>query len=175
MHEQVVLFSTAVYSAGDDPASDRATPSTGPGHSRLWLRKLAARTMEIIHWFLLPMQQAAVLRQQTPLRIGQYYGNMGTDDWKLPDWQKQLDQNDVLVMTYQVLLNALGRGFIQVCYTLHCTPVADSTLKELTGARTDSSANSRNNITFLMGTNISDITGGACIGIADVLHCSVGH
>lgn len=59
-------------------------------------------------------QQADVLRQQTPLRVGHYYGALGVDFWRLEDWRKQLEDHDVLVMTYQVLLNALSAGFIKV-------------------------------------------------------------
>lgn len=63
------------------------------------------------------LQQAEVLRQQTPLRIGQYFGAMGVDLWKLGQWQQEMARYDVLVMTYQILLNALGCGFIQACIT----------------------------------------------------------
>ena len=63
---------------------------------------------------LLIEQQAEVLRKSTPLRVGHFYGAMGIDFWDLARWREELARNDVLVMTYQILLNALTCAFCQV-------------------------------------------------------------
>lgn len=59
-------------------------------------------------------QQAEVIRFHTNFSVGHYYGEKGVDFWKLHEWQKQFAQNDVLVMTHQILSNMLKSGFITV-------------------------------------------------------------
>ena len=39
-----------------------------------------------------------------------------------PMWRQEIRHQDVLVMTFQILLNTLSAGFIQV--PLHCDPVS---------------------------------------------------
>ena len=60
----------------------------------------------------LATQQAKVIQNETDLRTKQYIGEMGVDSWKKEQWLKELNENNVLVMTAQIFLNLLNDGVL---------------------------------------------------------------
>ena len=60
------------------------------------------------------VQQAEVLRKHTSLRVSQYCGALHVDYWEGHRWGKELKEQDVWVMTPQILLNSLRHGFFKV-------------------------------------------------------------
>ncbi|KAK2645038.1 hypothetical protein Ddye_020233 [Dipteronia dyeriana] len=67
-----------------------------------------APTVHLVH------QQYDVIKIQTDFKVGEYYGAMGVDEWNLNSWEKEINQNDVLVMTPQILLDALRKAFLRL-------------------------------------------------------------
>ncbi|KAL1827714.1 hypothetical protein ACET3Z_006126 [Daucus carota] len=63
---------------------------------------------------VLVSQQAEVVQMHTDLKVGKYWGEMGMDFRNAEDWKKRQDDCEVLVMTPQILLNALRHGFIKL-------------------------------------------------------------
>ncbi|XP_074323641.1 endoribonuclease Dicer homolog 2-like isoform X2 [Apium graveolens] len=63
---------------------------------------------------VLVSQQAEVVEKHTNLKVGKYWGEMGVDFWNAADWKKEQDEFEVLVMTPQILLNALRHSFIKL-------------------------------------------------------------
>ncbi|KAH6801617.1 dicer-like 2 [Perilla frutescens var. frutescens] len=63
---------------------------------------------------VLVTQQSGVVKTHTDLKVGHYYGEMGVDYWDDATWKKELDKHEVLVMTPQILLNALRRTFLRL-------------------------------------------------------------
>lgn len=59
-------------------------------------------------------QQYEVIKSQTNFRVGEYYGSKGIDEWSLKTWEKEIDEHDVLVMTPQILLDALRKAFLNL-------------------------------------------------------------
>lgn len=66
------------------------------------------------------LQQAEVLRKHTNLRVAHYCGDMNVDYWDRRRWAKELAEQDVWVMTPQILLNILRHGFIKVWPNSQC-------------------------------------------------------
>ncbi|GER28274.1 dicer-like 2 protein [Striga asiatica] len=59
-------------------------------------------------------QQSEVVSMHTDLKVGKYYGDMGVDYWNAPTWKQQVEKHEVLVMTPQILLNALRHRFLRL-------------------------------------------------------------
>ncbi|KAJ8750873.1 hypothetical protein K2173_016054 [Erythroxylum novogranatense] len=59
-------------------------------------------------------QQYEVIRIHTTFQVGEYYGAKGVDGWTQNCWSKEVDENDVLVMTPQILLDALRKAFLNL-------------------------------------------------------------
>lgn len=64
-------------------------------------------------------QQAEFLRSQTHFQIGDYYGEKKIDSkildvWDLKIWKKQLEDNQVLVMTPKIFENMIDHSFIEL-------------------------------------------------------------
>ncbi|PHU09306.1 Endoribonuclease Dicer -like protein 3a [Capsicum chinense] len=65
--------------------------------------------------------QYEVIQHHTHLTVQEYYGAKGVDDWNAESWKKETDDNDVLVMTPQIFLDALRKGYIKfdsVCFLI---------------------------------------------------------
>lgn len=62
----------------------------------------------------LVFQQAAVLNCNIDAKIGKYCGDMGVDLWKKERWDDILDDEQVIVMTADVLYNCLTHSFIKM-------------------------------------------------------------
>lgn len=80
------------------------------------------------------LQQADVLRKHTSLQVSQYCGDMNVDYWDGHRWTKELREQDVWVMTPQILLNILRHGFIRVFHLSHIQPVDTKTALHWTAA-----------------------------------------
>ncbi|GFP90070.1 endoribonuclease dicer homolog 2 [Phtheirospermum japonicum] len=59
-------------------------------------------------------QQSEVVALHTDLKVGKYYGEMGVDYWDAEIWKDQVELHEVLVMTPQILLNALRHRFLRL-------------------------------------------------------------
>nr|AUH15439.1 dicer-like 3 protein [Dimocarpus longan] len=59
-------------------------------------------------------QQYGVIKSHVDFKVGKYYGAMNVDKWNLNRWQQEINQNDVLVMTPQILLDALKKAFVRL-------------------------------------------------------------
>ncbi|KAH0698362.1 hypothetical protein KY285_015597 [Solanum tuberosum] len=74
-----------------------------------------APTVHLVH------QQYEVIQHHTHLAVQEYYGAKGVDEWNAESWKKETDDNDVLVMTPQIFLDALRKGYIKfdtVCFLI---------------------------------------------------------
>jgi endoribonuclease Dicer len=63
------------------------------------------------------MQQAEFIRTHTYLKVGEYYGDRLIDErvldfWDQPTWDKELEENQILVMSPQILVDMLQHNFI---------------------------------------------------------------
>ncbi|CAI0401304.1 unnamed protein product [Linum tenue] len=74
-------------------------------------RKLIVFLAPTVH---LANQQCEVIKDQTGFEVEVYYGAKGVDEWNLTQWQKEIDERDVLVMTPQILLDALRKAFLNM-------------------------------------------------------------
>ncbi|KAL6578542.1 Dicer dimerization domain [Orobanche minor] len=74
-------------------------------------RKLIAFLVPTVH---LVHQRYNEIKSRTELRVEEYYGARGVDGWNDKTWEKEINGNDVLVMTPQILLDALMKAFISL-------------------------------------------------------------
>lgn len=84
----------------------------------------AKRTIFLANTVPLVMQQADYIRKNTDLNVGDYYGDKLIDDrildkWDKAIWDKELETNNILVMSPQILVDMvqhsyIGTGFIFV-------------------------------------------------------------
>ncbi|XP_041994061.1 endoribonuclease Dicer homolog 3-like isoform X1 [Salvia splendens] len=72
-------------------------------------KKLIAFLVPTVH---LVHQQFKEIQSQTDLLVGQYYGALGVDVWNTENWEREINNVDVLVMTPQILLDALRKAYI---------------------------------------------------------------
>ncbi|KAI3807875.1 hypothetical protein L1987_23811 [Smallanthus sonchifolius] len=61
---------------------------------------------------VLVKQQAEYARKHLDLKVEEYWGAKGVDYWDADDWKKQRDVNQLLVMTPDILRNALRHRFL---------------------------------------------------------------
>ncbi|XVE70817.1 hypothetical protein DITRI_Ditri10aG0101000 [Diplodiscus trichospermus] len=59
-------------------------------------------------------QQYEYIKIHTSLEVEQYYGAKGVDGWNSDCWDKEIKEHDVLVMTPQILLDALRKAFLSL-------------------------------------------------------------
>lgn len=60
------------------------------------------------------LQQAEVLRTHTELRVAAFVGSMAINYCQPEAWRAAIEDNDVLVMTHQILLNILRHAILAV-------------------------------------------------------------
>ncbi|XP_031782799.1 endoribonuclease Dicer [Nasonia vitripennis] len=72
------------------------------------------RTIFIVNTVALVVQQTAFLTRHTGLVCKGYSGDMGVDFWSKEEWRKEINTNQVLVMTAQIFLNLLTHGYISL-------------------------------------------------------------
>ncbi|KAL0046074.1 hypothetical protein WJX82_001682 [Trebouxia sp. C0006] len=85
---------------------DKAGSLNENGHKRV--------TIFLAPKVLLVQQQADVLRKHTSLRVSHFCGDMNVDYWDRRRWGKELQEQDIWVMTPQILLNVLRHGFLKI-------------------------------------------------------------
>ncbi|KAK9823040.1 hypothetical protein WJX81_002311 [Elliptochloris bilobata] len=81
--------------------------------------ELSAGGMRKITVFLAPkvdlvLQQAEVLRTHTDLRVAAFVGSMAINYYQPQAWRAAIEDNDVLVMTHQILLNVLRHAILSL-------------------------------------------------------------
>ncbi|KZC10938.1 Endoribonuclease Dicer [Dufourea novaeangliae] len=69
-------------------------------------------TVFLVNTVPLVTQQSEYIARTTGLACGGYCGDMGVDCWKDAEWAKELQKYQVLVMTSQILLDAICHGYI---------------------------------------------------------------
>ncbi|PRQ28075.1 putative ribonuclease III post-transcriptional gene silencing PAZ-Argonaute family [Rosa chinensis] len=67
-----------------------------------------APTVHLVH------QQFEVIKEHTTFKVEEYYGAKGVDAWDKEHWEKEFKTHDVLVMTPQILLDALRKAFLTI-------------------------------------------------------------
>ncbi|KAG8381903.1 hypothetical protein BUALT_Bualt05G0021200 [Buddleja alternifolia] len=65
-----------------------------------------APTVHLVH------QQCKEIKAHTTLNVEEYYGARGVDEWNAKTWEKEINEHDVLVMTPQILLDALRKAYL---------------------------------------------------------------
>ncbi|KAI3454024.1 hypothetical protein Pfo_010687 [Paulownia fortunei] len=68
-------------------------------------------------------QQYKEIKSQTELAVEEYYGARGVDEWNDKTWEKEINEHDVLVMTPQILLDALRKAYLS--FEVFCFIVLD--------------------------------------------------
>ncbi|KVI07498.1 DNA/RNA helicase, DEAD/DEAH box type, N-terminal, partial [Cynara cardunculus var. scolymus] len=63
---------------------------------------------------VLVKQQAEAVRKHLDLKVEEYCGEIGVDYWNAANWKKQQDENELLVMTPAILLDALRHKFLSL-------------------------------------------------------------
>jgi endoribonuclease Dicer len=81
------------------------------------------RTIFLANNVPLVMQQAGFLRSHTYLNVGEYYGDRVIDDkildyWDQSTWDKELENNQILVMSPQILVDMLQHSFIGIGFRI---------------------------------------------------------
>ncbi|OAD61482.1 Endoribonuclease Dicer [Eufriesea mexicana] len=69
-------------------------------------------TVFVVNTVPLVMQQSEYIRRLTGFPCASLSGDIGIDDWSAIEWNEQLNKFKVLVMTSQILTNALLHGYI---------------------------------------------------------------
>ncbi|XP_043722965.1 endoribonuclease Dicer homolog 3a isoform X2 [Telopea speciosissima] len=59
-------------------------------------------------------QQFEVIKIHTNLKVEEYYGAKKIDEWSAESWEKEIRDQDVMVMTPQILLDALRKAFMTI-------------------------------------------------------------
>lgn len=72
------------------------------------------RTIFAVNTVPLVDQQCAYIARHTDLTCQGYSGDMNVDFWTKNEWMKEIESNQVLVMTSQIFVNILSHGFIQL-------------------------------------------------------------
>ncbi|CAI9094529.1 OLC1v1030287C1 [Oldenlandia corymbosa var. corymbosa] len=60
----------------------------------------------------LVQQQCKVIKSLTTLRVDEIFGAKGVDDWRRETWEDLINAHDILVMTPQILLDALRKDIL---------------------------------------------------------------
>ncbi|KAJ2082236.1 Dicer-like protein 1 [Coemansia sp. RSA 988] len=71
------------------------------------VRVFLNNTVALVH------QQSKVIAANTGQKVQEYVGSMGIDEWDEATWSSKWNSASVLVMTHQVLLNALRSGHVK--------------------------------------------------------------
>ncbi|XP_046388881.1 endoribonuclease Dicer-like isoform X2 [Ischnura elegans] len=72
------------------------------------------RTFFAVNTVALVTQQGDYVARHTHLNVGKYSGDLNVDNWSAERWNTELQQNQVIVLTCQILLDMLNHGFISL-------------------------------------------------------------
>ncbi|KAD4584078.1 hypothetical protein E3N88_21679 [Mikania micrantha] len=61
---------------------------------------------------VLVKQQADYVRKHLALKVEEYWGEKGVDNWNAAVWKKEQEENQLMVMTPDILRNALSHSFL---------------------------------------------------------------
>ncbi|XP_020248629.1 endoribonuclease Dicer homolog 3a [Asparagus officinalis] len=78
----------------------------GVGEEKKRVIVFLAPTVHLVH------QQYEVIKAQTNLSTAQYCGALVMDHWNSESWEKEISAHKVIVMTPQILLDALRKAFL---------------------------------------------------------------
>nr|AJA90780.1 Dicer-like 3 [Pinus canariensis] len=59
-------------------------------------------------------QQFEVIKLNSHFKVAEYFGAKGVDNWTIDKWTVEINSHEVLVMTPQILLDALRHGFLKL-------------------------------------------------------------
>ncbi|XP_051119547.1 endoribonuclease Dicer homolog 3 isoform X2 [Andrographis paniculata] len=65
-------------------------------------------TVDLVH------KQHKEIKSHTNLRVEAYFGARGVDGWDADAWAKEINDHDVLIMTPQIFLNSLRKGYMSL-------------------------------------------------------------
>lgn len=69
-------------------------------------------TFFVVNSVALVDQHTKYVKQHTDFRVASYTGEMNLDFWNYNRWQKNFSENQVLVMTSQILNNIIDKKMI---------------------------------------------------------------
>ncbi|XP_071454543.1 endoribonuclease Dicer [Hetaerina americana] len=72
------------------------------------------RTFFAVNTVALVTQQGDYIARHTHLSVGKYSGDLNVDNWNANRWEEELNKNQVIVLTCQILLDMLCHGFISL-------------------------------------------------------------
>jgi endoribonuclease Dicer len=72
------------------------------------------RSVFLVNTVCLAKQQAESIANMLPFKVSVLCGEVGVDLWDLADWNKVLDENEILVATAQVVLDAIKRSYFKL-------------------------------------------------------------
>ncbi|CAI8607259.1 unnamed protein product [Vicia faba] len=73
-----------------------------------------AKIFHLAPTVVLVNQQYMNIKHNTDLQVEEYHGAKGVDTWNFESWQKEVKDNDVMVMTPHTLLDALRKAFLSI-------------------------------------------------------------
>jgi endoribonuclease Dicer len=79
------------------------------------------RTIFLANTVPLVQQQADFIRKHSHLNVGEYFGDKKIDDrildsWDQEIWNKELEKNNILVMSPQILLEMILHSFLGIFF-----------------------------------------------------------
>ena len=72
------------------------------------------RSIFLVNTVCLAKQQAETLQEMTSFNTALLCGELNVDYWSTQQWSDMLDNNEILVSTAQVILDAVKHGFLQL-------------------------------------------------------------
>ncbi|XP_028968733.1 endoribonuclease Dicer [Galendromus occidentalis] len=84
----------------------------GPWIEGSYGEPIGKRTVFLAPSVPLVEQQSAVLAQHMTVKVASYVGSMDTDRWSSENWNREFNENGVLVMTPEVCRIAIDHGFL---------------------------------------------------------------
>ncbi|KAK9367184.1 hypothetical protein V1509DRAFT_627224 [Lipomyces kononenkoae] len=68
----------------------------------------------LVNSVTLVFQQASVISVNVPFKVAKFCGQMGVDYWDKGTWDKYYEENDIFVMTADILYNCLTFGYLSL-------------------------------------------------------------